>query len=315
MSFGTFHRVWRQGVALAVAAATVVALVAVFARADEPAQKPQLASGQPVATMPSATAPAATRPAMADLEAKLLELVNAERVKLKLPAFTADAALADVARAHSTDMLTHNFFNHDSPTTGNVGDRLFAAKVRVMGCSENIAKNVSLAVAHTDLMNSTEHKANILHKSFTRIGIGIVRGPDTMLYITQVFSVPAPVYDLATLPDKLATQLNQRRAAAGHEPIKLDPALSKIAAEQAALLARTGKTVAFDPSAKAKAAGLTFTKLGSIQGKTWNAAAIIAPDEFTRLTSGEIGLGFAEDTTHKDNGYGILWAVAVFASN
>jgi len=39
---------------------------------------------------------------------------------------------------------------------------------------ENIAGNGSVSGAHTSLMNSPSHKANILNTGFTHVGIGIV---------------------------------------------------------------------------------------------------------------------------------------------
>jgi len=49
----------------------------------------------------------------------------------------------------------------------------------------------ALGVSHQSAMNeprfAKNHRANILNPEFTDVGIGIVRGPDGGLYITQDF--------------------------------------------------------------------------------------------------------------------------------
>ena len=59
------------------------------------------------------------------------------------------------------------------------------------GVGENIAKFRDVFRAQAAFMNEPplghNHRANILDPDFTHVGIGIVRGPDGMFYITQEF--------------------------------------------------------------------------------------------------------------------------------
>jgi uncharacterized protein YkwD len=52
---------------------------------------------------------------------------------------------------------------------------------------ENIAGNSSVAGAHTALMNSAGHRANILNKAYNYVGIGIVSGGQYGMMFTQEF--------------------------------------------------------------------------------------------------------------------------------
>ena len=52
---------------------------------------------------------------------------------------------------------------------------------------ENIAGNGSVTGAHTSLMNSPGHRANILKTSFNTVGIGVVKGGQYGMMFTQLF--------------------------------------------------------------------------------------------------------------------------------
>src|SRR5207253_2624032 len=63
-------------------------------------------------TLPYTVAAPLPRP---ELEAKMLELVNAERVAAGLRPLAADPELLQVARQHSTDMFARGYFAHVTP--------------------------------------------------------------------------------------------------------------------------------------------------------------------------------------------------------
>jgi uncharacterized protein YkwD len=60
-------------------------------------------------------------------------------------------------------------------------------RVRFLAAGENLAYAHTLQIAHTGLMNSPGHRANILRKQFGRLGIGILDGGIHGLMITQNF--------------------------------------------------------------------------------------------------------------------------------
>lgn len=126
-------------------------------------------------------------PPRADLEARMLEMVNAERRAAGLRELKADPELTQVARAHSRDMFARGYFSHVSPDGKDLADRMQRGKVGYLAAGENLALAPTLSSAHTGLMNSPGHKANILRPQFGRLGIGILDGGTRGLMVTQAF--------------------------------------------------------------------------------------------------------------------------------
>jgi uncharacterized protein YkwD len=122
-----------------------------------------------------------------DLEAAMLTLVNAERAKAGQRPLTADPETLDVSRVHSRDMFERSYFAHVTPEGRSPFDRLRAARLTYRAAGENLALARTLDMAHTGLMNSPGHRANILNPAFGRVGIGIVDGGRHGLMVTQTF--------------------------------------------------------------------------------------------------------------------------------
>lgn len=122
-----------------------------------------------------------------ELEARMLEMVNAERQQQGLKPLQADPELTQLARAHSRDMYARGYFAHKSPEGKDLGDRLRAEKVRYLTAGENLAYAPTLPTAHRGLMNSPGHRANILQPRFGRVGIGVLDGGKHGLMVTQNF--------------------------------------------------------------------------------------------------------------------------------
>jgi uncharacterized protein YkwD len=122
-----------------------------------------------------------------DLEAKMLELVNRERAAAGLELLAADPELTEVARQHSIDMFARGYFSHNSLDGRSPFDRMRAVNVRFLTAGENLALAPTLPIAHTGLMDSPGHRANILRSSFGRVGIGILDGGRRGLMVTQNF--------------------------------------------------------------------------------------------------------------------------------
>ncbi len=122
-----------------------------------------------------------------DLEMKMLQMVNTERGKAGLPPLKPDPEMQAVARAHSRDMFARSYFSHVTPEGKTPSDRARAAGVRFLMAGENLALAPTLEMAHKGLMNSPGHRANMLHKGFGRVGIGVLDGGRHRLMITQNF--------------------------------------------------------------------------------------------------------------------------------
>jgi len=120
-------------------------------------------------------------------EQKMINLVNQERQKYGLKPLEVDYQLVKLARMKSQDMVDKNYFSHQSPTYGSPFDMMKNAGVRYRWAGENIAGAGSTDRAHTALMNSEGHRANILNADFTHIGVGIVKGGPYGMMFTQMF--------------------------------------------------------------------------------------------------------------------------------
>ena len=135
-------------------------------------------------TLPYKVAAPRPRP---DLETAMLELVNRERVAAGLQPLAPDPELVQVARRHSADMFARGYFAHVTAEGRDPFDRMHEAGVRFLAAGENLALAPTLHIAHTGLMNSPGHRANILNRQFGRAGIGIMDGGTHGLMVTQEF--------------------------------------------------------------------------------------------------------------------------------
>ena len=122
-----------------------------------------------------------------DLEKQMLDLVNQERQAAGLNMLAPDPELTQVARQHSTDMFARGYFAHDTPEGLSPFDRMNKAGVRFLTAGENLALAPTLPLAHTGLMNSPGHRANILRPQFGRVGIGVMDGGMRGLMVSQEF--------------------------------------------------------------------------------------------------------------------------------
>jgi len=151
------------------------------------------------------------------LERRMLDLINADRAAHFEESGGAgplewDDTVAAVARAHSEDMVAQRYIGHVNRAGLGPQDRLRQAGIWFLACGENIAGTPTMRVyaghpaieqvytgyptieaAEEGLMNSPDHRKNILNRWFTHVGVGIARNPDGTFVITQNFITRPPV--------------------------------------------------------------------------------------------------------------------------
>ncbi|MFJ7972934.1 CAP domain-containing protein [Psychrobacillus sp. NPDC096389] len=121
----------------------------------------------------------------ASVEQEVIKLINVERANAGLPALKSDWELARVAESKSQDMHDKQYFDHTSPTYGSPFDMMKTYGITYKSAGENIAQGQkSAAEVVKAWMNSEGHRANILSKNFTHIGVGYVKDGN---YWTQMF--------------------------------------------------------------------------------------------------------------------------------
>ena len=134
------------------------------------------------------------------LEKETLELINHDRIASDYLGETRgrarpllwDDRLARVARAHSEEMARNGYFSHQSASGQSPADRLSAAGILWTHVGENIANCETVTQAESTFMDEPRfernHRWNILNPNYTRVGVGIARGDDGMLHITEDFA-------------------------------------------------------------------------------------------------------------------------------
>ena len=119
-------------------------------------------------------------------EKEVVRLVNQERSKHGLSPLTSDWQLSRVARYKSQDMRDNGYFSHTSPTYGSPFEMMKSFGISYRTAGENIARGQRTPQEVVNAwMSSSGHRANILNKSFTRIGVGYVLEGN---YWTQLFT-------------------------------------------------------------------------------------------------------------------------------
>jgi uncharacterized protein YkwD/stress response protein SCP2 len=120
--------------------------------------------------------------------AEVVALTNSARGRTGLPPLAVDARLTTAAQAHCADMVARDFYAHTSPDGAQPWDRAAAAGSRLRTIGENIACGQRSPAEVVDgWMNSPGHRANILKREFTRIGIGFTGGGRAGTYWAQLF--------------------------------------------------------------------------------------------------------------------------------
>lgn len=118
--------------------------------------------------------------------AEILSLVNAERAKAGVSPLTIDASAERAANTRAQEI--QQSFSHTRPNGSGFSSALTEAGVSFRASGENIAygQNSPQEVMQV-WMNSEGHRANILKRDFTSIGIGHTETGNGVDYWTQLF--------------------------------------------------------------------------------------------------------------------------------
>jgi uncharacterized YkwD family protein len=129
--------------------------------------------------------------AVSSYERQVVNLCNQIRVKNGLPPLSLNWELARVARFKSQDMRDQHYFSHQSPTYGSPFNMLKSFGIQFSYAGENIAagQRTPQEVVNS-WMNSPGHRANILNRNYTKIGVGYASGGEYGTYWTQMFIRP-----------------------------------------------------------------------------------------------------------------------------
>lgn len=118
---------------------------------------------------------------------QVVDLVNAERAKAGLAPLTIDANVEKAANVRANEIQTS--FDHVRPNGGSFSTALKEQSVNFQGAGENIAWGQKTPEEVMNAwMNSAGHRANILNKNFTHIGVGNLQNSAGTQYWVQLFT-------------------------------------------------------------------------------------------------------------------------------
>ncbi len=127
--------------------------------------------------------------------ANILELTNYSRNAYGLKNLRANAMLSKAAQEKAKNMLSEQYFSHNSPYGQTPWDFIKAQGYRYIIAGENLAINFYDSESLENAwMNSPGHKANILNKDFEDIGIGMAQGTYKgvkAVFVVQMFGASA----------------------------------------------------------------------------------------------------------------------------
>jgi hypothetical protein len=131
------------------------------------------------------------------LPAVLTNLTNEERKDNEVPTLKENSLLVKAAQAKAEDMAKNGYFAHTSPEGKTPWYWLKEVGYSYKSAGENLAVNFfdSEDVSRA-WMNSPTHRANIVKKEYTEIGIGIANGKyqgRNTVFVAQFFGTPLAV--------------------------------------------------------------------------------------------------------------------------
>ncbi len=214
--------------------ALCLAVAFALASACKPAPTPVFGSG---------LAPVPASASVHRLERVMFERLNRDRRAHGLPPLRFDERLSEVARHHSADMRDHGFFEHESPRSGGVDNRLDAAGYVFLTARENLSEAPDVERSQDGLLASPPHYANIMSSDVTHVGIGIVEGgvvDPRNLTATQVFARPAEVETPERAKSHALERIDRERRARHRSPARRDARLMELAGKHLAELDEQG---------------------------------------------------------------------------
>lgn len=151
----------------------------------------------------------------------VIRLVNASRAEAGLSSLKENDLLSASAKAKAEDMAVKGYFSHTSPDGKTPWDFIRGTGYKYTAAGENLALDyVTAEDAEKALMASPTHRANILNKLYTEIGVSVVSGEyegRSAVYLVQHFGKPvaglvqAPkIEDLAAAKDIVKTPLAEK---------------------------------------------------------------------------------------------------------
>lgn len=180
--------------------------------------------------------------------------LNQARAARGIPRLATRAQLVAVARDWARTMATRSRLYHNPRLTTEVSNWRWVG--------ENVGYGPDALTLHAAFMNSPGHRANILDRDYTEVGVGVV-SVDGRVWVAQVFRRPMRVMTTAAVRSTAAATFAQK--------LTLGSAGRAVARVQARLgVARTGR---YDKATRAAVSRfqqrLGWAGRGNVGRRTW----------------------------------------------
>lgn len=145
----------------------------------------------------------------AQIQERLLYYINQERVARGIPSLTDDTEVGIVALNHSAKMAYEKKLSHVFPGYPSLGERLMQAGIFFMKFGENVAYSDTpvATLIHKELMDSPEHRANILDPDYSHCAIRVVENNGTF-FVTQNFTRLYSPHEPSIVEDQLKKEID-----------------------------------------------------------------------------------------------------------
>jgi uncharacterized protein YkwD len=115
-------------------------------------------------------------------EQQFVSSINSARHTAGRRSLSTSSDLTTIARAWAAKMAASNTLRHNPYLTSQIRNWRYAG--------ENVGVGGDVTSLHKAFMASAPHKANILDRDYTQIGVGVVMGGGRM-WVVEVFRTPA----------------------------------------------------------------------------------------------------------------------------
>lgn len=120
-------------------------------------------------------------------EQDVFDLINQKRIEEGLDTLKIDDDVQNLCRLKAQEMVEKDYFSHTSPEYGSTFEMIKNNQINYKVAGENIAGNSENKKAVEAWMNSENHKANIINRSYNYTGIAVVDSPKYGKIYVQIF--------------------------------------------------------------------------------------------------------------------------------
>lgn len=172
----------------------------------------------------------------------LFALANEERTRRGLGPLLLDPDLSGIAEKHSRDMSEAAGLSHISSDRKTYAQRLSVGQVFFQAAGENVVFSETFVpeIIHQSLMDSPNHREEILTPGYDFIGIGVVYSKDKKgFFVTQDFLRSLTYVPIEKGEADLRKRINELRARRSVPPLQFIPDFDLRARDYAEVLAKT----------------------------------------------------------------------------